>query len=304
MAATVIVLGSSNTDMVVPVHHIPARGETIVGGVLVRAAGGKGANQAVAAVRLGAQVRFVAAVGDDDLGGRTLDGLRAEGLDTQYVKVVPGVPSGVALICVDEQGDNSIAVSSGANSHLSANDVRAASGAFETSAALLVQLETPLHTVREGLRLGRNNNCITVLNPAPAPDGGLPDAVLSQVDVLTPNEGEVRSLAGGGGSPEESARILLSRGVGAVVVTLGAEGVLVASPGGIRSFPSHPVHAVDATGAGDAFSAGLAVALAEGRSLHDAAQFAVAVAALTVTRQGAQPSLPTRAEVEDLLSKG
>lgn len=300
--ATVVVLGSSNTDMVVPVGHIPKVGETVLGSDLVVAAGGKGANQAVAAARLGAQVRFVGAIGDDDFGTKALQGLRQEGIDTEHLKVVPGVPSGVALIVVDAEGRNAIAVASGANSHVSANDVHSAAGVLEGAGVLLVQLETPVHAVREALRLAHERGCRTVLNPAPVPPAGLPDPLLALVDVLTPNEGEAQALVGYGGTPEELAQALLGRGVASVVITLGEEGALVATSDRQERIPAHHVRAVDTTAAGDAFSGALAVALAEGQDIFEAAGFASAVAALSVTKRGAQPSMPMRSEVDSMLS--
>lgn len=300
--AVVAVLGSSNTDLVVPVGRIPRVGETVLGSDLVIAPGGKGANQAVAAARLGVEVRFIGAVGDDRFGADALEGLRAEGLDVGRVRVVPGVPSGVALITVDSEGGNAIAVSSGANARVSANDVRAAAGALDDASVLLVQLETPMHAVREGLRLARERGCRTVLDPAPAPPGGLPDAVLALVDVLTPNEGEARDLVGGDGDPEELARALLRRGAGAVVLTLGGEGALVTTPERTEMLPAHQVRAVDTTAAGDAFNGGLAAALSRGEDLFAAARYASAVAALSVTKRGAQPSMPAAPEVEHFLS--
>lgn len=300
--AVVAVLGSSNTDLVVPVGRIPRVGETVLGSDLVIAPGGKGANQAVAAARLGAQVRFIGAVGDDRFGADALEGLRAEGMDVTRVKVVPGVPSGVALITVDSEGGNAIAVSSGANARVSANDVRAAAGALDDASVLLVQLETPMHAVREGLRLARERGCRTVLDPAPAPPGGLPDDLLVLVDVLTPNEGEARDLVGRDGEPVELARALLGRGAGAVVLTLGEGGALVATPERTETLPAHQVRAVDTTAAGDAFNGGLAAALSRGEDLFASARYASAIAALSVTKRGAQPSMPTTDEVERFLS--
>ncbi len=299
--ATVVVLGSSNTDMVVPVTRIPHVGETVLGSDLIVAAGGKGANQAVAAARLGARVCLVGAVGDDDFGTQALQGLRAEGIDTEWVKVTPGIPSGVALIVVDREGRNAIAVASGANSHVSANDVHGAAGAIEGADVLLTQMETPVHAVREALRMARERGCRTVLNPAPVPPSGLSDSVLALADVLTPNEGEAEALVGRSGPPEDQARALLEKGSGAVVITLGEDGVLVATQERHERIPAHRVEAVDTTAAGDAFNGALAVALGEGHDLFEAARFASAVAALSVTRQGAQPSMPTRPEVDRLL---
>jgi ribokinase len=302
VSATLTVLGSSNTDMVVTVARIPTVGETVLGGDLLIAAGGKGANQAVAAARLGARVRFVGAVGDDDFGRAALDGLRAEGMNIEGVRVVPGAPSGVALIMVDAEGRNIIAVSSGANARVSSNDVRAASEAIQGSGVLLTQLETPLNAVREGLRLARDAGVRTVLNPAPVPQGGLPDRLLGLVDVLTPNEGEASALTGLEGAPEDLAAALVARGVGAVVVTLGERGALVVTPERAESVPAHALDAVDTTAAGDAFNGALSVALAEGRDLFEAARFASAAAGLSVTRRGAQPSMPARDAVERLLA--
>lgn len=297
----IVVLGSSNTDMVVPVPHIPSAGETVLGSDLIIAAGGKGANQAVAAARLGGTVYFLGAVGDDDLGTRAASGLSEEGIDTSHLKVVPGVASGVAVITVDPGGNNAIAVAPGANSHVSANDVRDAGAAIEAAGVLLVQLETPMHAVRAGLKLAREAGCRTILNPAPAPSGGLGDALLNLVDVLTPNEGEAASLAGQDAPPEALAGQLLGRGVGAVVITLGERGVWVATPQRHELVPAHSVKAVDTTAAGDAFSGAFAVALAEGADLFEAARFAAAAAALSVTKRGAQPSMPRRDEVDALL---
>ncbi len=297
--AAVVVVGSSNTDMVVPVRRIPKVGETVLGDGLIVAAGGKGANQAVAAVRLGAQVTFVGAVGDDDLGGARLADLRAEEIDCEHVRTITGVPSGVALIMVDDDGRNCIAVSSGANAHLSEEDAHAAAAAIRSASVLLAQLETPLPFVHAALRSAREAGATTVLNPAPAPSDGLPDDLLALVDVLTPNEGEAAALAGHDGEPEALARTLIERGVGAVVVTLGERGALIATTEGQETLAAEPVRAIDTTAAGDAFSGALAIALAEGMDLAKAARFASAAAARSVTRRGAQPSLPRRDEVGD-----
>ncbi len=304
MTARVVVLGSSNTDMVVGVPHIPSLGETVLGSDLLVAAGGKGANQAVAAARLGAQITFLGAVGDDDLGGKAVRGLGGEHIDTEHVRVVEGVPSGVALITVDTQGRNAIAVAPGANSRVSPEDVRSAQALIEESAVLLVQLEIPIEAVHEGLRVARAAGCRTLLNPAPVPGEGLPSDILRLVDVLTPNEGEASALVGMQGEASDLAQELLNRGVGAVVVTLGERGALVATSERQQTVPAHRVDALDTTAAGDAFNGGLAVALAEGRDLFEAARFASAVAALSVTKRGAQPSMPRRDEVDRLLFGG
>ncbi len=290
-------LGSSNTDMVVRVERIPAVGETVLGGDLLRAGGGKGANQAVAAARLGARVSFIGAVGEDDLGSQTLERLGAEGIDVSRVARIEGVPSGVALILVDSEGRNLIAVAPGANARLAPDAVRCAGAVIAEAQVLLTQLEVPVETVLEGLRAARSAGVLTVLNPAPALEG-LPEEVLRCVDVLTPNEREAAALVGRSAGPEELARELLARGVGSVVITLGAEGALVAESGRAELVPALRVRAVDTTAAGDTFSGGLVVALAEGLGLVEAARFASAAASLSVTRDGAQPSMPSRAEVE------
>ncbi len=304
MSDRVVVLGSSNTDMVVGVARIPSVGETVLGSDLLVAAGGKGANQAVAAARLGAPVTFLGAVGDDHLGRKAVDGLGGEHIDTEHVRVVEGVPSGVALITVDPQGRNAIAVAPGANSRVSPEDVRLARALIEESAVLLAQLEIPIEAVHEGLRAARAAGCRTVLNPAPVPGEGLPPDILRLVDVLTPNEGEASALVGMQGEASDLAQELLNQGVGSVVVTLGERGALVATPERQQTVPAHRVDALDTTAAGDAFNGGLAVALAEGRDLFEAARFASAVAALSVTKWGAQPSMPRRDEVDRLLSGG
>lgn len=295
--AALVVVGSSNTDMVVPVRRIPRVGETVLGADLLVAAGGKGANQAVAAARLGARVIFVGAIGDDDLGSARLADLRSEGIDCAYVRTVTGVPSGVALIMVDDDGQNSIAVSSGANAHLSEEDAHAAADAIRGADVLLAQLETPLPFVHAALSHARDAGRITVLNPAPVPSDGLPGDLLALVDVLTPNEGEAAALTGDDGEPQDLAWALIERGVGAVVVTLGERGAVIATGDGMETVAAEAVRAVDTTAAGDAFSGALAVALAEGSDLQKAARFASVAAARSVTRRGAQPSMPRREEV-------
>jgi ribokinase len=267
------------------------------------AAGGKGANQAVAAARLGAQVALVARVGRDVFGERTLAGLQGEGIVTRHVTIDPETASGVALITVDDAGENSIAVASGANAHLSPDDVRAAQQAIVEADAILLQLEIPLETVQEAVDLAREAGVRVILNPAPAPSGPLPDGLLARIDVLTPNENEVRALGGGKADSEATAARLVSKGVGAVIVTLGARGALIVTQEGRGLVPGFPVQAVDTTAAGDAFNGGLAMALAEGKPLVEAVRFANACGALAATRLGAQPSLPTAQEVAALLTK-
>jgi len=304
--ARIVVVGSSNTDMVVQTVRIPGPGETVLGREFTMAAGGKGANQAVAAARLGAQVTLVARVGADLFGDRALEGLRKEGIDTRYVTVDSQAASGVALIFVDADGENSIGVAPGANARLSPDDVRSAQQAIEGAHALLLQLEIPLDTAECAAELAHRAGVMVILNPAPAPAGPLPGALLSFVDILTPNEGEARALLGVRvadlPSAREAALSLVSQGVGKVIITLGAQGALAVSSEVQQLVPGYPVEAVDTTAAGDAFNGGLAVALAAGKGLVEAVRFANGCGALAATKLGAQPSLPSLDEVSSLMA--
>jgi len=303
--ASVVVVGSSNTDMVIRSERLPRPGETVLGGEFFVAAGGKGANQAVAAARAGARVAFIAAVGRDMFGDQALRAFRAEGLDVSAVQRIPKHPSGVALIFIDREGENLIGVAGGANRGLTPSHVRMAEGKFAGARVLLVQLETPLPTVRAALRLARKNGLITVLNPAPAAE--LPAVMLKDVDIITPNETETAMLLGrlrAPADPEKAARLLCERGPRDVVMTLGARGAFVYSNGHGEMVPAPKVKAIDAVGAGDALNGALAVALAEARDLVSATRFAVHAAALSVTRLGAQPSLPKRREIERFVRTG
>ncbi len=301
--AKIVVVGSTNGDMVVRAARIPQPGETVLGGTFRMIPGGKGANQAVAAARLGARVTFVARVGADALGEQALEGFQAEGIDTGYTVRDPVESHGVALILVDSQGENAIAVAPGANARLSAEDVERAEPAIAECDAVLLQLEIPLPAVERAVRLANRHGKRVVLNPAPY--AALPDTVLAGVDLLTPNETEAEMLLGGGdagiGGVTRTAEELLRRGVRCVIVTLGREGCLVVTPDGEYHVPGRCVRAVDTTAAGDQFSAALAVRLAEGAALDEAVRFAVAASAVSVTRLGAQSSLATRAEVEAML---
>jgi ribokinase len=297
-----IVVGSSNTDMVVKSSHLPAPGETVLGADLVVAHGGKGANQAVAAARLGAPVAFVASLGDDAFGREALAHYQREGIDVEFVRLRPGIPSGVALIVVDAGGENQIAVAPGANAHLRPADVEEARPLLDEHRVMLLQLETPLETVLAAARLGCRAGHTVILNPAPAPLHPLPDKLLALVDVLTPNETEAARLSGEA-TPEAAARRLRASGAGTVVVTLGKTGALLATSEAEMLIPGFQVVAVDATAAGDAFNGGLAAAIERGEPLPDAIRYGHAVAALAVTRLGAQPSLPTAHEVEAFLTE-
>ncbi|MEU0126949.1 MULTISPECIES: ribokinase [unclassified Streptomyces] len=292
-----LVVGSANADLVIGVDRRPGPGETVLGSDLVVHPGGKGANQAVAAARLGARTALLARVGDDAHGRLLRASQREAGVDTGGV-LVGGAPTGVALITVDPSGDNSIVVSPGANARLTPEDIRASAPLFEAASVVSVQLEIPLDTVAETARaLGPDTRL--VLNPSPpAP---LPDEVLAACDPLVVNEHEARFILGdgAGATPESWARDLTALGPRSVVITLGAGGALVSDTrtGEAVRVPSPEVRAVDTTGAGDAFTAALAWRLGLGEELTEAAAFAVRVGAAAVTREGAQASFPTAEEV-------
>jgi len=305
VSGQVVVVGSSNTDMILQVPRIPRPGETVLGGEFSMAAGGKGANQAVAAARAGAAVWLVARVGRDLFGDRAVEGFREEGICVDFVFRDPNAPSGVALIFVAPDGENSIGVASGANGRLSPEDVAAAQPALERADVVLLQLEVPLETVTAAAERAAERGVRVVLNPAPARE--LPDQLLQNVSVLTPNETEAELLTGVSVQDEASAREaadrLRARGVETVIVTLGARGALVRSADRCELVPAFPVEPVDTTAAGDVFNGVLAVGLAEGKPLLEAVRFANAAAALSVTKLGAQPSAPTRQAVETFLAE-
>lgn len=293
-----LVVGSANADLVIGVERRPAAGETVLGSDLVVHPGGKGANQAVAAARLGAQTALLARVGDDAHGRLLLDSQRAAGVDTAGV-LVGGAPTGVALITVDPSGDNSIVVSPGANGRLTPEDVRSAGNLLAASRVVSAQLEIPLETVVEVVRNLAPGSRF-VLNPSPP--RALPPEVLAACDPLIVNEHEARVIVGTdlGDSPEDWASALLSLGPRSVVITLGARGALVASAEGAVRVPSVKVETVDTTGAGDAFTAALACRLGLDEPLAEAAAYAARVGAAAVTRAGAQESFPTAEEVASL----
>ncbi|MDR6978682.1 ribokinase [Streptomyces sp. 3330] len=298
-----LVVGSANADLVIDVERRPAAGETVLGSDLAVHPGGKGANQAVAAARLGARTALLARVGDDAYGRLLLDSQRAAGVDPAGV-LVGGAPTGVALITVDPSGDNSIVVSPGANGRLTPADVRAAAALFRASRVVSAQLEIPLETVVEVVRSLAPGSRF-VLNPSPPRP--LPDEVLAACDPLIVNEHEAKVILGGDGAGEEPAdwaRALLAKGPKSVVVTLGSQGALVASPEGVARIAPVTVDAVDTTGAGDAFTAALAWRLGAGSAPAEAAAYAARVGAAAVTRRGAQESFPTAREVEALPGAG
>ncbi|HTP10851.1 MAG TPA: ribokinase [Anaerolineae bacterium] len=296
----IVVVGSANTDMVVRTEHLPLPGETVLGGKFVMTAGGKGANQAVAAARLGAEVTFVARLGRDVFGDRALAGYQAEGINIAYIVRDDEEASGVALIVVDEAAENIITVAPGANGRLSADDVRAAEAIIAEADGVLLQLEIPLEAVHAAIKLARQHNIRVILNPAPARD--LPDEILHGVDVLTPNESEAARLVGGDLDPKSDVlATLAARGPRSVIMTRGAHGCEVLAGGLRQHVDGFQVEAIDTTGAGDCFNGALAVALAHRLEMAEAVRYASAAAALTVTRLGAQTSMPADEEVRQFL---
>jgi ribokinase len=299
--ARICVVGSANVDLTFRAPRLPRPGETVAGSAFQLGHGGKGANQAVMAARLGAHVSFIAKVGDDPFGEAMLRRLRDEGIDTRHVGVEPGQATGAAAIVVDDTAQNCIIVVPGANHHLRAADLAAAADAITEADVLIAQLEVPIETVAEALRRARTAGVRTVLNPAPALP--VPDALLQLADLCVPNETELEALVGShaDASVEGAARRLLARGPGGVLVTLGQRGALLLHDGAVERFEARRVAAIDPTGAGDAFIGSLAVFWAEGTSLAEAIARAGAAAALSVTRPGALDSFPRRAEVESFL---
>lgn len=301
----IIVVGSINMDLVIKTKKMPKPGETVIGESFYRAPGGKGANQAVAISKLGGQSYFIGKVGSDPFGEELTNNLVREKVNRQYLYRDETTPTGTALIIVDENGENSIVVAPGANMKLEKKDIDKSREVFSKTKILLTQLEIPIETVKYSLELAKNLDILSILNPAPARN--LTQEILSLVDVITPNESELRALTEVDlNSKEEiiqSAKSLLDYGIKAVIVTLGAKGALCIERDSVFQVPAIKVNAVDTTAAGDAFNGALALKLAEGVPLKEAVSYANIVAGITVTRKGAQPSIPTREEVEDYISK-
>ena len=302
----IAVVGSANLDLVVEVDTIPVPGETVLGGDLRRIPGGKGANQAVAAARLGRRVAMIGRLGDDDAATTLRSAMDAAGVDTAWLLNTDGTPSGTALIAVGADGDNAIVVSPGANGRVSSADVASAAQVLGAAAVVLLQLEVPLEAVEAAVRHARGT---VVLNPAPAPGSMLSEELLDGVDVIVPNQTELATLAGYAGlsaigEVDPDTAVALARGlpVAAAVVTLGAAGAMVVTPADATHVPAPTVEPVDTTAAGDAFCGALADALVDGADLVRAAEWAVRVGAAATLRPGAQPSLPTSAEVDQLLA--
>ena len=301
----VCVVGSYNTDLAVRTPRIPVQGETILGSGFVTGPGGKGGNQAVAAVRLGADVSMIVKLGSDSFGDIAANNLIGEGIHSDFILRSPDAPTGVAFIIVDQQGENVIVVAPGANNSLAPADIELARELISSSDVLLVQLEIPIETVEAAIQLAHSAGVKVILNPAPGQK--LSSQLLKCVDVLTPNETEAQIISGKTVTnlkeAQEAAQILLQAGVGAVVMTLGDEGALITTSEGSQHVRGTKVQVVDTTGAGDSFSGALAVALAEGNDLKKATVFANTAASIQVTRFGTAPAMPFREEVQSKLSE-
>ncbi|MDO8928133.1 MAG: ribokinase [Bacteroidota bacterium] len=297
----ILIVGSSNTDMVIKTHNFPAPGETILGGRFLMNAGGKGANQAVAAARLGGMVTFVGKIGDDIFGKQAVQQLEDEGINVDFVAVDPENPSGVALITVDKKGENSIVVAPGSNGTLSAADFDKAIAELYESEYVLMQLEIPIPTVEHIARMAAIKQKKVVLNPAPA--AALTDELLQNLYIITPNETEAELLTGIKVTDESSAlkaaSALNEKGVEIVIITMGSAGAFLLANGNSEIIKAPKVEAVDTTAAGDTFNGALVVALSEGKTIQESIVFANKAAAISVTRIGAQSSVPFRKEISN-----
>jgi ribokinase len=295
----IVVIGSSNTDMVIKCEHLPAPGETILGGNFFMTAGGKGANQAVAAARLNGDITFIAKVGNDVFGTQAIELFNKENINTEYIFIDDENPSGVALINVDAKGENCITVAQGANGNLIVDNIKMLTHVLEQADIILVQLEIPIETIKYVAEIAKQHSKTFILNPAPACK--LPDELLSKISIITPNEKEAEMLTGIAihdvESAKQSAKILSSKGIKTVIITLGKDGALLYQNNEFNLIPTNKVNAVDTTAAGDVFNGALAVAISEQKNLKEAVQFANIAAAISVTRLGAQASAPYRNEV-------
>jgi len=300
----IVVIGSSNIDLVAKSHKIPVVGETLTGTDFFMTPGGKGANQAVAAAKLGADVIFVARLGKDVFAEKSLENFKSVNINTKHIAQLEGVPSGVAIIAIDDNGKNIIIVVPGANGKLTPADVEKASADITSAGVVVCQLEIPIETVERAAEIAAKNKVPFILDPAPARP--LSDKLLSLVDVIKPNETEAQTIAGikvvDAETAAKAADWLLAKGVKNVIITLGEKGALLANKNGKETIQSRKVKAIDSTAAGDAFTGALAYGMANGKSLKDAAVYAGAVAAISVTRLGAQASMPTKKEVDAFIA--
>jgi ribokinase len=303
-APRIAVIGSVNIDMVVKASRLPAPGETIVGGQFLMAGGGKGANQAVAAARLGARVTLLAKVGRDVFGDEAIENFHREGIATDHILRDPQNATGVALILVDEKGENLISVASGANYTITPEDIDNAADCIHSSDLLILQLEIPIESVQRAAQIAAEANVPVILNPAPAMP--LSNDLLQLVTYLTPNESEAQRLSGvevrDEASAQQAAERLMFVGARHVIITLGAKGAQWTSAAGTMLIPSVAITAVDTTAAGDAFNGGLAWAIGSGMPLEQAIRHACLAGAISATRLGAQPSLPTKDELDRFIN--
>lgn len=297
-----VVVGSTNMDLVIHAPHFPQPGETVIGNGFITNFGGKGANQAVAAARLGVPTTFVGKVGDDDFGKSTISHLSGEGIDVNYLFTSEDKPTGVALITTVDGGENSIVVNSGANYDVNTDNIEKARDAFADASIVLMQLESPVNTLAVAAKLAKKHGCYVVLNPAPAPKTPLPDELLQNVDLLIPNETEAAAISGCAISDEKSiSQAILSiqkTGVKDVIITVGSRGVVAMINGKLTTVPAVKVNAVDTTAAGDTFCGALCAALIKGLDMHSALAFANKASSVSVTRVGAQMSMPHLDEVQ------
>ena len=300
----ILVVGSTNIDFVISVEEMPKTGETILSKRYTRVPGGKGANQAYACGMLGGKAEFLTVIGNDGLGEIVMQNMRSAGVCIDRVETCEETGTGIAIITVNREGDNSIIVISAANSYCDMDYLERNAAALEACDILLVQLETPIEAIYELIRRAHRLGKTVILNPAPCPER-IPDEILSLVQLITPNETELQKLTGCGLETEEAlfagGRALLDKGVEQVLVTLGSKGAMLCTAHGYKLFDAYPVGTVDTTAAGDTFNAAIAVGLAEGAPLANAIRFANAASALAVSRPGARTSVPRREEVEEFI---